>query len=498
MAAVVPVDEKRVDLDDVLDKFSIYKSYHLKIAALIFLGFATNTMYCSNFIFVAEETGYTCVINSTVNNTTDCVEWLYDNPNSFVAEFQLANQEWKRTLVGTVHSFGYMVGLLIVGPLSDRFGRKNAFIMTGVLGGVFGVARSFSHSYWLYIALEFLEAFIGDCCSPAYILITEVVSTKQRLKFILMCTIGYTFGGFATSLAAWLVPYWRNLLQVLYTPALLFFFYKYLLDESPRWLLIKGHKEKAIEVLEKAAKKNNQKLDKHFLDKLSCESNENSNFLKIVKSTFQSKVLCGRFFVCLVWWTTSTFVNYGLTINSVSLQGNKYINFALLSVVDLPGLFIITYILTYCKRKLPLMCCFFAAAVLCVSQPFVPLDLPWLSIVFFMAGKLMSSFYFNITYLYTSELFPTYTRNSMHALCSSLGRIGSIISPQTPLLIQYWFGLPSLIFGLASLFGGFVTFFVPDIADDSLPDTISQAEELGKPKPKKSLSINCANPDVTK
>ncbi|KPJ17122.1 Solute carrier family 22 member 3 [Papilio machaon] len=342
--------------------------------------------------------------------------------------------------------------------------------MTGVLGGVFGVARSFSHSYWLYIALEFLEAFIGDCCSPAYILITEVVSTKQRLKFILMCTIGYTFGGFATSLAAWLVPYWRNLLQVLYTPALLFFFYKYLLDESPRWLLIKGHKDKAVEVLEKAAKKNNQKLDKHFLDKLSCE----------------------------MWWTTSTFVNYGLTINSVSLQGNKYVNFALLSVVDLPGLFIITYILTYCKRKLPLMCCFFAAAVLCVSQPFVPLDLPWLSIVFFMAGKLMSSFYFNITYLYTSELLPTYTRNSMHALCSSLGRIGSIISPQTPLLIQYWFGLPSLIFGLASLFGGFVTFFVPDIADDSLPDTISQAEELGKPKPKKSLSINCANPDVTK
>ncbi|KPI91070.1 Solute carrier family 22 member 1 [Papilio xuthus] len=292
MTAVVHTDEKRVDLEDVLDKFSIYKSYHLQIAGLIFLGFATNTMFCSNFIFVAEETGYTCVRNSTVNNTTDCAEWLYDNPHSFVAEFQLANQEWKRTLVGTVHSFGYMVGLLIVGPLSDRFGRKNAFIMTGVLGGVFGVARSFSHSYWLYIAFEFLEAFIGDCCSPAYIL-------------------SYTFGGFATSLAAWLVPYWRHLLQVLYTPALLFFFYKYLLDESPRWLLIKGHRDKAVQM-------------------------------------------------------------------------------------------------------------------------------------------------------------------------------------------QYWFGLPSLIFGLASLFGGFVTFLVPDIADDSLPDTISQAEELGKAKPKKSLSIDCANSNVTK
>lgn len=63
-------------------------------------------------------------------------------------------------------------------------------------------------------------------------------------------------------------------------------------------------------------------------------------------------------------------------------------------------------------------------------------DLTWLSITMFMAGKLMASLYFTITYIYTSELFPTYTRNSMHALCSSLGRIGSIVAPQAPLLVR--------------------------------------------------------------
>lgn len=60
----------------------------------------------------------------------------------------------------------------------------------------------------------------------------------------------------------------------------------------------------------------------------------------------------------------------------------------------------------------------------------------WLTIVFFLAGKFMASFSFNIIYIYTSELFPTYTRNSMHALCSSVGRIGSIIAPQVPLLVS--------------------------------------------------------------
>ncbi|CAH2063845.1 unnamed protein product, partial [Iphiclides podalirius] len=500
MTLVKPAEEKSTDLEDVLDKLSIYKSYHLRIAILIFLAFASNTVYCSNFIFVAESVNYTCIkYSSDSNSTSDCEEWQYDNPDSFVAEFQLANQEWKRTLIGTVHSLGYMVGLLIVGPMSDRLGRRNTLVVTGVLGGVFGVARSFSHWYWLYLAFEFLEGAIGDSCSPAYILITEVVSTSQRIKFVLMCSIGYAFGGLVIALTAWTIPYWRTFLQVIYTPALLLFFYKYLLDESPRWLLIKGNKDEAVKILEKAAKKNDQKLDRNVVEKLSCQNNESKDFLKTVKSTFSSNVLRVRFFVCLVWWTTSTFVSYGLTINSVSLQGNKYLNYALLSAVEVPGLFVVSYILIYCKRKLPLICCFFAAAILCVSQPFVPLGMPWLSILFYMAGKLMSSFYFNITYLYTSELFPTYTRNSMHALCSSLGRIGSIISPQTPLLMQYWFGLPSLTFGLASLFAGLVTFMVPDISNDSLPDTVREAEELGKSKKSmKSLEIDYIKSDITR
>ncbi|CAG5019124.1 unnamed protein product [Parnassius apollo] len=483
MTAGAQSEEKTVDLEDILSKFSISGRYHLEIAALAFLVFTTNSMYTSNYIFVAEEVNYRCTKYSIGGNSSgDCIEWVYDKPDSFVAEFQLANQEWKRTLVGTVHSFGYMVGLFIVGPMSDRLGRKTVLIVTGVLGGVFGIARSFSPWYWLYIAFEFFEAALGDSCSPAFILITEVISTNHRIKFIFLCSLGYSFGGLTISLAAWLIPYWRTLLQVLYAPAILFFLYKYALDESPRWLLIKGHNDRAVEILEKAAKKNKLQLDKNALDKLSCENNKEAEFLDIIKSTFKSKLLRRRFFVCLVWWTTSTFVNYGLTINSVSLQGNKYLNYALLSSVDIPGIFIIGYILIKFKRKLPLTCCFFAAAVLCVSQPFVSADLPAVSIFLYMAGKMMSTFYFNITYLYTSELFPTYTRNSMHAICSSLGRIGSIISPQTPLLMRYWFGLPSLIFGLASLLAGLVTFLVPDVSNDVLPDTICEAEKLGKSK----------------
>lgn len=187
-----------------------------------------------------------------------------------------------------------------------------------------------------------------------------------------MCSFGYVFGGVTVSIIAWLVPNWRWFLRALYVPAFLFISYKYLLDESPRWLLTKGRKDEAITILENAAKKNKIQIDKNILDKLTCEVSPNVKFSQLIKDTFSSKQLRRRFFVCLCWWVTSTFVNYGLMINSVTLQGNKYINFGLTALVDLPGYLLITYILIYFKRKLPLMLSFFAGAILCISQPFLP------------------------------------------------------------------------------------------------------------------------------
>ncbi|CAH0717483.1 unnamed protein product, partial [Brenthis ino] len=499
MGAIKVGSEKKVDLDDVLDRYRIFGRYHGELMCLLFLAFLTNQMYSSNYVFAAEEVTYRCKYDAegpfkcAANSTYYCSEWVYDDPDSFVAYFNLACQDWKRTFVGTVHSFGYMCGLLLVGPMSDKFGRKNTAIVLGVLGGLFGVIRSFSTWYWFYIAMEFMEGAIGDICSPLFVFSLEIVSTKKKLTFYMLSGFGYAFGGATLALAAWLTPNWRWLLRSIYAPAFLFISYKYLIDESPRWLLVKGRKDEAIAVLTNAAKKNKIDIDKNSLDKLTYEVSPNVTFNELIRNTFSSKQLRRRFFICLVWWMTSTFVNYGLVINSVSLQGNKYINFALTFLVDIPGNLIITYVLIKFKRKLPLMLSFFAGAVLCISQPFLP-NIPWLSILFYVTSKLMGSFFFSITYLYTSELFPTYTRNSMHALCSSLGRIGSIIAPQTPLLVTYWSGLPSLVFGLAALIAGLTTLLVPDVSNDSLPDTVHQAEALGKSK----KALEARNEDISR
>lgn len=191
----------------------------------------------------------------------------------------------------------------------------------------------------------------------------------------MICGIGYAIGGVIQALIAWQVQDWRNFLRVLYAPALLFFLYLYLLDESPRWLLTKGRKNEAAAIIRKMAKTNKIKVDEKTLDGLvrDTDGDNDLGFKSVLKSTFTSITLFRRFIVCVIWWITSTFVNYGLTIASVTLQGNRYLNFAIVSVVDLPGYFMVMYILMNYRRKIPLIITFLIGGVFCVGQPFLPL-----------------------------------------------------------------------------------------------------------------------------
>ncbi|KAI8432142.1 hypothetical protein MSG28_004620 [Choristoneura fumiferana] len=261
----------------------------------------------------------------------------------------------------------------------------------------------------------------------------ELVATKSRVKYTTACKIGLSIGGIIFPLMYWLISYWRTFLKTLYAPPLLFICAIYYLDESPRWLLSKGNTEAAVKIIDNASKMNKIEI-KENLAMLSYEEDASLDFKTVLVATLKSRTLLKTFFACVTWWITSTFVSHGLSINSVFLKGNKFINYALASVVEIPGNIFAAYLMDKFNRKLPLIFSFVACAVLCAVQPFIPNDLLWLTISIYMVGKLVSTTFFTITYIFTSELFPTYTRNSMHALCSSVGRIGGLAAPQTPLL----------------------------------------------------------------
>ncbi|XP_068620361.1 solute carrier family 22 member 3-like [Battus philenor] len=493
-------DEPRPQLDAVLEQLGAFGKHQLLTMSMLALVYATNSMYNVNYVFVAEEVGYRCAepaggaslqLNASgpaaaPRCAAPCARWQYDEPHSFVAEYGLACEEWKPPLVGTAHMLGNMLGLLLQGQISDRLGRKAAAVFAGTAGALLGLAKSFAGSFWTYVALEALEAAVGDALSPMFMLSIEIIEKKRAVFYQMILLNCYTAGLVVMPMVAWAVPYWRHFLRAIYAPTLLIATYALFLDESIRWLFSKGKTERATQLIEKIARRNKVQLDKTTLARLDYvdeNSASKKNDWNSLRETFKSRIMMQRFLVCLVWWFTITLINYGMMISSVLIAGNKYVNFALLMLMDVPANVFYWLALARHRRRLPLLFSFVLGGLFCVAQPFVSQGHAAAGLALFLAFEMLATFSYNIVYMYTSELFPTCTRNSMHAACSAAGRGGALLAPQTPLLMGLWTGLPALVFGAASLVSGALCLLMPETARCPLPDTVRDAEAIGSTTP---------------
>ncbi|KAJ8716903.1 hypothetical protein PYW07_003530 [Mythimna separata] len=524
-----------VDTERLMKELGQARRFHVKNYLLLALAVYVLAFYATNYVFLAADVPYRCVVpeceaaNSTVysppwlegalpsgsiesrcsrrapldpqlpcqegtafgEELTTCDQWLYESNNTIVAEFNLACQEWKRTLVGTIHNIGMLVSLPILGYISDRWGRKRALILSCTLVGVIGSLKAFSISYEMYIAVEFLETVAGASAFPAaYILMIELLGQDKRVITTAYLGIVLVLGGLSFALLARTFQYWRTFILVAYPPSILFILYIYLLPESIRWLLSKGRKDEAVEIIMRAAKMNKVTLSDETMKQLSeekvkpVEKKDEKPEEGLWMQVFHSPIIMTRLAICSWWWITCTFVFYGLAINSVSLAGEKYTNYMLVVSVEVVAVVTNALVLDRFGRKRTLLCAYTVCGLACVVIPFVPKTLPWLATLLYLIGKIAITQAFSGIYMYTSELFPTYARHSLLGFCSMVGRLGSIVAPQMPLLAIYVEWLPSVLFGATALVAGALMLTTPETLNTRLPDTIREAEQLARsPQP---------------
>ncbi|XP_059057538.1 organic cation transporter protein-like [Achroia grisella] len=521
-----------VDLDSILAELGQFGRYQMLTYCFIIFPILFSAVYNGQYIFAAADLNYRCKVPQCessppefetggwgvwafpesggrceklrpidhtctadafhVNETLRCTSWIYERNHTIVYEFDLACEDWKRTMVGTVHSVGLFAALPLTSFVSDTFGRRTAFILTAVSGGVMGLIRSFSPNYIMYLVFEFLDATLGSgVYSTGFILALEMVGLNRRVLGGNLISCTFAIGQVVLALVAWAIPDWRTLTRVLYAPSLLFVFYYFVIEESVRWLLSKNRKAEAARIIFKAADMNRKKLSPESVKQLTQEEEKAeepnveilpnteekkkpSLFLTVIKS----KILMSRLCICSFWWITVTFIYYGLSINSVALAGNSYVNYILTSLVEIPGYFISVITLDRFGRKRSIMTAFIICGLALISLPFIPTGLQWLLTSLTMLGKLCISMAFSSIYIYTSELFPTTARHRMLGVCSMFGRIGSIAAPQTPLLMAYMASLPYLVFGAMAGCAGALMLLTPETLHMRLPDTVEQAEKI--------------------
>ncbi|XP_022828116.1 organic cation transporter protein-like isoform X2 [Spodoptera litura] len=395
--------------------------------------------------------GKSCAPESFSNTTRRCYSWVYEGGTTIVAEFDLACQEWKRTLVGTIHNFGVFLAIPLTAAVSDTYGRRFALIGTCVAPAVFGLLRAFCRNYVVYLFLEFVEALVGNgTYSTAFIIALEIVGLKMRVLGGNIIQSTYAVGQILTAIIAWVIPYWRTFTIVIFTPSFLFIFYIFFVEESFRWLMVKGHDDEAARILLKVAKWNNAHLLPETKAILTGEPSKFSRpwnpfplstvpppppkETRLMLKVLKSRTMMFRIIVVSFWWISVTMIYYGLSINSVSLVGNKYVNYMMTAFVEIPGSFLCFMTLDRFGRKSSIMTSFFICGLSLLVLPIV--KNPNLTILLTLVGKMTISLIFSGIYIYTVELFPTSARHRMLGICSMTGRIGSMCAPQTPLLVD--------------------------------------------------------------
>jgi sugar porter (SP) family MFS transporter len=152
--------------------------------------------------------------------------------------------------------YGTVVGSLVGGWPTDRFGRKATLTWIGVLylASAFGCA--FATGIWTFVAARFVGGLgIGISTVAAPLYISEIAPPSHRGRLAGMFQFNIVFGilvAFASNaaLAGIGENAWRWMLGVAAIPSIVYTVGCFLIPESPRWLLSrKGDRAAGLAVL---------------------------------------------------------------------------------------------------------------------------------------------------------------------------------------------------------------------------------------------------------
>lgn len=211
----------------------------------------------------------------------------------------------------------------------------------------------------------------------------ELMGPKYRVAGGVVMNTFFAVGQVTLGLIAWAIPTWRELTLAIYLPQLITISFYWLIAESVRWYLSKGRYEEAEAVLKNVARINKKQLSKKSLQELkqNAEEEKKTQALEaelkskepwLIVEVFRHKSILLRCCVSPVWWITTTFIYYGLSINSINLTGNMYLNYVTVSAVEIPGFWIAFLLLGIIGRKPVLIGAFFTCAACQIAFIFIP------------------------------------------------------------------------------------------------------------------------------
>jgi len=180
------------------------------------------------------------------------------------------NTPWMRGWAMSSALFGCIVGAVLSGMLTDRFGRKRLLILSGLLFTISAIGTGLSWNFFSYNVARIIGGLgIGLASNLSPMFIAEVSPAPMRGRFVSINQLTIVIGILAAQIVNLLIAQdvpddapaefirqswngqagWRWMFAAETVPASLFFLLMFFVPESPRWLIKYGRNEQAERIL---------------------------------------------------------------------------------------------------------------------------------------------------------------------------------------------------------------------------------------------------------
>ncbi|XP_027527876.1 solute carrier family 22 member 6-A-like, partial [Neopelma chrysocephalum] len=298
--------------------------------------------------------------------TEPCLDgWEYDRSvyvATIVTEWDLVcGYRQLRQMAQSIYMAGVLLGALVLGGLSDRFGRKAMLMWSYLQLGVMGTCTAFAPNYASYCVFRFAGgmALSGFGLSIAC-LVVEWIPTPYRAITVAITGFAYTLGQIILAGVAYAVPHWRWLQLAVSLPFFVFLLYSWWLAESARWLVLSGRAERAVKVLRRVAAVNGRKEEGEKITVEILRSNMKEE-LAALKSSYtvsdlvRTPIIRHIFFCLSIVWFSISFSYYGLAMDLQNFGVSIYLIQVIFGAVDFPAKVVVTVALSYVGRRLSLV-----------------------------------------------------------------------------------------------------------------------------------------------
>ena len=358
---------------------------------------------------------------------------------------------------------GCSVGAMLAGRCADKYGRRFTLIICAALFAFSGIGAGISYQLSVFIFFRLIGGLgVGAAAMVSPMYIAEIAPAKWRGRLVACYQLAIVFG----ILIAYFVNYllndigtnnWRWMFASQAAPSLLFFLLLFLVPETPRWLIKKGRKDEAKEILSKASGTVSVGLEMSKIEK-SFHNEKNTSLKQLFNKSYRPVLFIGIMVAIfqqvtginsIIYYAPTIFKETGIDSSSSMLQTivigvvNIFSTFVAIGLVDRLG-----------RKKLLLigvllMGASLVALGLCFQFSYFDHYIVLIFMLLYVAsfGSTLGA----VVWVYLSEIFPNLIRSLALSIATlSLWLADFAVTLTFPIMTKH-LGTSSTMFSYASL-----------------------------------------------